>query len=379
MVLESKAKHFKMDSTNLTTKMEHSKQKDHGFRGFQRKSSRVAHRSVREQSSEVLKIASRGVFENAWYDTTTTGSACTDAEEGEVSKGRSDTTDTHNEDASKIGAEKLNEGVEKIAVSPVSPAQAAKKCSEDDTCERERWPKKRVSKVTEKMLSADSGSCRRRFSVRAGPLRLVQSMMGRTTGDDGADESNHENGSGVRNHADTGGGTPGGKAQHIRRWRTARSPNRRTEVSSKMGHAIQRIMQTSGLLSPNGVGGSGNTAKVGVFDCECDADTLFATTSALLEREFYGVIRVLRFREARMRVPVTVASHMALMNIVLTTDSRGEGVSRLIMRRNVCDSLQVHNAEFERFCDEVYTKLCKTHRNVVRPNYSESCERPSGF
>lgn len=341
-------------------------------------------RSLREQNSQALKIASRGVFESEWYDSLGPVSACTDFDESGVNA-KSDTRDEGSQDEDTRGKVRPSKDCDGLShepvlspvspVSPVSPAMTTKKCSDYD----ERVEKRGYeggSALKGKLASADSEGLFRRISVKAGSLRLVQSMVGRVSRDRVAGRGYGEENDGdeIRNSIGPELRSANGKDQTAQS-RSACSPTWRTEVSLRMGSAIHRVIRTSGMLSPNGIGGNGGSFKVGIYDCDCDADTLIATTSALLEREFYAVVRVRRFREVRMRMPVTVASRMVLINLVLVTDSRGEGLARLTIRRNVCDSFQGHNAEFERFCDNVYARLRMMHRNVVRPNCTDCKDR----
>lgn len=222
-----------MDSTNLTTRMERTKMKD-----FQRRPSRITQkRSIRERNSQVLKIASRGVFESEWYDSLGPVSACTDVDENGVNGKPSDTgvEGLHDKDVSNGGAQTANgrDVLEKnLMHSPISAARTSpKNKSDSEPKSPSRGPQGEDLARSKRNTSIDNGSggLKRRISDRTGPLRLVRSMVDRVSRlgskrvpvdeDNGA--SSNENSSGTRSQVGLGLRSPNGK-DRMRRWRSTR-------------------------------------------------------------------------------------------------------------------------------------------------------------
>lgn len=140
---------------------------------------------------------------------------------------------------------------------------------------------------------------------------------------------------------------------------------RRSERPSRFQGALQNIMAGAGVSS-RGMGSG--VWKAGVYEFNCDAQTSFNEVRKLLEADYFGVVVSERFQELRMRVPLTVSSKLALINIVVTSETRQE-TSRVAIRRAFGDALCVRNDEFDWFCFDVYRRILKI-RDVVRPYYS---------
>lgn len=222
-----------MDSTNLTTRMERAKMKD-----FQKRPSRITQkRSIREQNSQVLKIASRGVFESEWYESLGPVSACTDVDESGVNAKSSDigVEGSHDKDVANSTAQKANGcGVleKNLVYSPTSPARiTSKNESDNEPRTPTRGPQEQDLERPKRNASADNegGGLIRRISDRTGPLRLVHSMVGRMSRrggkrvpvDAGTGETSNGNGSGTRSQVGLGLRSPDGK-DRMHLWRSMR-------------------------------------------------------------------------------------------------------------------------------------------------------------
>lgn len=112
--------------------------------------------------------------------------------------------------------------------------------------------------------------------------------------------------------------------------------------------------------------GSNATMKSGVYDFECDCQTALGEVRSLLEREYFGVLVSERYNEARMRVPLTVAGKLNIINIIVKVDLRSSNRARLTIRRAFGDALYVRHEDFDWFCFDVFRRLLRT-RIVVRP------------
>ena len=109
--------------------------------------------------------------------------------------------------------------------------------------------------------------------------------------------------------------------------------------------------------------------KAGVFEFDCDCQTAMAEVRAVLEREYFGVPLSERVNEARMRVPLTVAGKLTLINIIIKGEPKVGARSRVTIRRAFGDALYIRHEDFDWFCFDVYRRLLKV-RVVIRPLYS---------
>lgn len=245
---------------------------------------------------------------------------------------------------------------------PVIPLQK----QESDVCVRatQLGSRDRVENI--------SASTNERF-LKKRSWRPVQVVLERvTTGAiqsrmSGLNNACNRHGTDVRAEGDTGREPRVSRvSRRSRRFWADRSESRQL-LSSRFGNIIYQA-RTPGASTPKSLAyGNGWPSRVGIYTCDCDADTAFMSVSNLLEREFYGVVRTRRYREARMAVPVTLASRMALMNIMLMTEACGEFSCRVILRRSVRNTLVIRSSDFEQFCERVYARLQSTYRNVSRP------------
>lgn len=138
---------------------------------------------------------------------------------------------------------------------------------------------------------------------------------------------------------------------------------KRMVVSSRIQSAFSKMVHTS--LSP--ARNLSSTCKAGIFECECDVETSLSDIRGILEHEYYGVIISEDYHELRMRVPMTIAAKLVLLNVIVVVESRGDD-SRISLRRNLGDAFIVRADDFDWFCFGVYRHLQKI-RHVLRPFY----------